>query len=318
MEKLKELKNILRNITTPIYLAGHVNPDHDSIGSCLAMGRLLEKMGKEVYVLLESNNQDLLEVHDNSHLVINNVDNITTPYTLVALDLNETSRLGVYESLYSKANFTINIDHHQGNFTNADFVLSDSSVSSTCEIIYNLICKFGREYIDQSIASTLYAGILTDTSGFSRRISSTTMQISQWLINKGINYENIIRNTISKRSLYELQALAYLVGQIKLEDNLHYLVIDKSLPQLSELTHLQITKSISEELRKIDSIDTFVIFILESDHIVGKVMSNLTKNANIIAKLFCGGGHKGEAGFTVQHTDYTMLVNEIKQYMKGN
>ncbi|MBQ7084752.1 MAG: hypothetical protein IJM95_05815, partial [Anaerotignum sp.] len=36
-----------------IALAGHLNPDGDAIGACLALGGALEKAGKKVQVILE-------------------------------------------------------------------------------------------------------------------------------------------------------------------------------------------------------------------------------------------------------------------------
>lgn len=314
LEKLKEIKKALKDNDLPVYLAGHEYPDNDSIGSCLAVARLLEKMGKEAHVLLNDQDRDILAVHDNQHLVTNTVSH--DKYWFIALDLNETYRLINFEKYFKEAEFTINIDHHQGNYTNANIVLSNQSVSSTCEIIYQLYTLFGREYLDLSIASTLYTGIMTDTSVFARRLSTQTLAIAQKLLNFGINYEYLIANTYSKRTLYELKALALLVNEIQFDECLHYLIIDKSLPQFSDLTHTQITKTIAEELRKIDQIDVFLIFILEKDSIVAKCMSNISKNANVIARLFGGGGHKGEAGFTIRNVSVEEILTKAKDFIK--
>ena len=315
IDKLKEIKKALKDCDLPVYLAGHEYPDNDSIGSCLAVARLLEKLGKKAYVLLNDEDRDILAVHQNQHLVTNKVHD--EKYWFCSLDLNDTSRLINFEKYFKEAQFTINIDHHQGNYTNANIVLSDQSVSSTCEIIYHLYTLFGREYFDKSIAESLYTGIMTDTSVFARRLSSQTLSIAQKLLNFGINYEYLIANTYSKRTLYELKALALLVNEIKFDECLHYLIIDKSLPQFSELTHTQITKTIAEELRKIDQIDTFFIFVVESDHIVSKCMSNITKNANVIARHFGGGGHKGEAGFTIRNITVEEIIKDAKDFIKS-
>ena len=54
-KQFKQFKNLIKKVNTPIYLSGHVKPDHDSICSCLALARLLEKLGKKTYVLLDEN-----------------------------------------------------------------------------------------------------------------------------------------------------------------------------------------------------------------------------------------------------------------------
>ena len=285
---------------------------HDSIGSSLALGATLQKLGKEVYVLLEDYDLEISKVHHNTHLIRHDVAH--DKICFIALDLNETYRLGRFKKFYENAEFKINIDHHQGNRTNADIVISMPEKSSTSEIVYNIICSYGREYLDLNIGEDLYTGIMTDTSGFARRLSPYTMSIAQRLINMGVDYDTLIRETFSHRTLYELEALAELVNQIEFDECLHYVVIDKSKEQYSRLTHNQITKTIAEELRKIEDIDVFFIFILENGQITAKCMSNITKNANVIAGMFGGGGHKGEAGFTTKLT-VEEIVSETKKFL---
>ena len=316
MTTTKQFKQLIKSINIPIYIAGHINPDQDSICSCLALARLLEKLGKNAHILLEDYDLDVVSIHNNQHLVVNTI--AETDYCFIALDLNETYRLGRFKQYFELASITINIDHHQGNNTQANLVISNTNTSSTCEMIYNLIVSYGSIYLDKDIAEYLYTGIMTDTSCFSRRISPKTMAIAQKLINMGVNYENRIRETFSHRTLYELKALASLVEDIKFDKCLHYLVIDKSLEQFAHLTHNQITKTIAEELRKIEDIDIFLIFIVEKDHITAKSMSNVTKNANLIAQEFGGGGHKGEAGFTVKNMTVEEILNKVKEYLKQN
>lgn len=318
MQKLiKQLKTKLKEIDLPFYLCGHVYPDHDSIGSCLSLARLLEKIGKEAHVLLSKKDYDVAEIHTNKHLVTSEVSH--KKYCFVALDLNETYRLGEFEKYYNNAEFTINIDHHQGNKTGANFVIANPDLSSTCEIIYNIFCSFGREYLDLAICEDLYTGIMTDTSGFKRRLSPNTLSIAQRLINKGVNYEKFIRQTYSHRTLYELKALGKLIEEIHQDEYLHYLTIDKSLDNYKNLTFAQITKTIAEELRKIEDMDVFLIFIKDGSTLTVKCMSNISKNANLIAGLFGGGGHKGEAGFTLYNNpSIEEILEKTREYLKNN
>ena len=41
------MKDILLSIDNPIYIAGHIIPDQDSICSCLALASILKKYDKE-------------------------------------------------------------------------------------------------------------------------------------------------------------------------------------------------------------------------------------------------------------------------------
>ena len=199
----------------------------------------------------------------------------------------------------------INIDHHQGNKTEANFVISEPDKSSTSEIVYHIISSFGAFYFDQEIAKCLYTGIMTDTNGFSRRLSNQTLSIAQKLINLGVDYEQIIRET-HKRTFYEMNALSTLIPQIQFNNSFHYVIIDKSLAEFSQLTHNQITKFIGEELRKLEGIDIMLVLIQDADKVTCKTISNISKNAHNIAEIFGGGGHSGEAGFTT-----TLSIEEI-------
>lgn len=315
-KSFKQFKNLIKNINTPIYLSGHIKSDHDSICSCLALARLLEKIGKEAYVILDEDDIDILSIHKNRHLVVNNVSH--EAYCFIALDLNESYRLGKFKKHFENAITKINIDHHQGNHIKADLIITNQEKSSTCEIIYNLIKSYGSIYLDKDIAECLYTGIMTDTSCFSRRLSPETMKIAQKLINYGVDYEKSIKATFSNRTLYELKALGVLIEEIQVDEQLHYVIIDKSRDEFKNLTHNQITKTIAEELRKIDNMDTFLIFIVEGHIITTKCMSNVTKNANLIAQQFGGGGHKGEAGFTVLNTTVEKILQKTKAYLSNN
>ena len=312
MKKIKEIKNALNSINNNIYIAGHIKPDQDSIGSCLSLASFLNSIGKKAYVLLEDIDKDIIKWQNDYSLIVNKINDKN--YTFIALDLNEKKRLGRFETYFDTASYTINIDHHQDNKKEADFILSIPGISSTCEIIFNIINSFGKEYFTTSICESLYAGIMNDTNCFSRRISSDTLKITQKLINKGINYSYIIKKTLTERTMYEFKALAKLINEIKY-DGFHYVIVDKENECFNNLTHNQIVKKIAEDLRTIEGIDVFILIIKNQDIITAKCMSNISENADKIATLFNGGGHKKEAGFTVKDISIEEILKTIKNYL---
>lgn len=310
---MKEIKDVILNLENlPIYISGHINPDCDSIGSSMALAIFLNKLNKETYVLLKETDLSILNFKPDYSLIRHEIKDKN--YVFISLDVNEKRRISLSEDYFDNARYTINIDHHQDNKYEANYTLSNTSVSSTCEIIFNIIKEFSLDYIDNDIAEFLYAGIMSDTNCFSRRISSQTMSIAQYLINMGINYTNIIRNTNSHRTMYEMRALASLINELRY-DTFHYLVIDKSLDIYRDLTYNEIMKVIAEEIRKIEDIDTFILLVKEKNKIVGKCMTNTSENANIIASLFGGGGHKKEAGFTIYDVSEKEIFDRCKEFI---
>ena len=310
----KKINEVLLSIPNnkPVYLAGHLIPDQDSIGSCMALALFLKKLGKKAKVLLEKKDFDILDWYGDKSLLVSEIKE--KDYILIALDVNEKKRLGNYENCFDCASMTINIDHHQNNKYESNFTLSIPGTSSTCEIVYEVIKKSGKDYITTEIATLLYAGIMTDTGCFTRRLSKKTMTIAQNLINLGIDYIRIIKKTYAERTMYELQALAKLVNDIRF-DGVHYVVVDKELDCFCELSHNGIVKKIAEDLRKIDILDVFLLLIKEGNKITAKVMSNKSGNADKVASVFGGGGHKKEAGFTVTNMSIDEIILKTKEYL---
>lgn len=314
MEKFINTLQELKDNKLPIYISGHICPDDDSIGSCLSMAYLLEKLGNHCLILLENKDTEILKPYSFNTKIINSV--IDSDYVFIAMDLNETYRLGKFEKFFNDAKITFNIDHHQGNFTNSNFTLCMPEVSSTCEIIYKLIEILMPEILnDKELCQYLYTGMATDTYGFSRRLSPETLIIAQKLINSGINYEWILKRTLQYRTLYQFQALAKIVNELQYNQLFHYVIIDKSIPEYANLSHNDIVKVLAEELRKIDGIDILLVLEKYGDKVTAKVVSNISQNAHIIATHFGGGGHPGEAGFSTNLTT-DQIIDEAKKILE--
>lgn len=313
INKFRQTKEVLLNLDSlPIYIAGHIKPDQDSIGSCMALAEFLRTQGKEVYVLLEESDRDILAWQNDYEGVVCDVKH--DEYNFIALDLNEKKRLGRYVQNFDNAKFKINIDHHQDNKYEADHTLSIPGISSTCEIIFSILNTEGKSVFSKKICEYLYAGIMNDTNCFSRRLSSKTLAITQKIINFGIDYVRIIKKTFSERTLYEFKALAKLVNEMQY-DEFHYVVVDKNQEVFAKLTHNQIVKKIAEDLRQIEGIDVFLVLIKNGDTIVAKCMSNTSEIADKLAGVFGGGGHKKEAGFTVQNMTIEDIVSKAKEFL---
>ena len=311
---MKKIISALEKVNLPIYIAGHLNPDDDSIGSCLALSHLLKSMGKESYVLLEYEDKNILENHPLDCKIVSQVAH--NDFTFVAMDLNEKYRLGNFEKYFEKAKETFNIDHHQGNNVGANHTYT-SEVSSTCEIVYEMIHLKDKNLLKNiPLCQSLYLGILTDSKGLTKRLSNKTLGIAGELINAGLDYPTLISKTINHRTLYQFQALAYFIKSIKQDKGFVYAIIDKKKKVYKDLTHNDIVKVLSEEVRKIDTIDIMIVLIKNPDNITGKVVSNVSNNAHIIAHALGGGGHKSEAGFTTQMTTKEIL-NTVRNILNN-
>ena len=101
MNKFKQTKEVLLNLNSlPIYIAGHLKPDQDSVGSCLALANYLNKNGKNAYVLLEDFDREILSWKGDYSRVVSEVKD--EKFNFIALDLNEKKRLSRFVEYFTR------------------------------------------------------------------------------------------------------------------------------------------------------------------------------------------------------------------------
>lgn len=314
-ENYKKIKEVISNIPDDklIIIAGHERPDMDSIGSSLALTIFLNNIGKNAVMLLEEKEFYQLEWFEKHDFIKTEI--IEKDYIFILMDSNNKSRLGVFEKYFDKAEYTINIDHHECNLNNATYTLSISEISSTCEILMNLF-KLFQQKIDKNIAELIYSGIITDTNGFINRTTEKTFLILSEIMGYGIEYKKIAKNTFLNKSEEELECLKKMLEELKY-DKFHYIVLDKTKEPYKNVTHTAISKKIIPIILNTSNINVLVIIEKYEDKIVGSLRSNCEIDVDKLAKLFNGGGHKKAAGFNVTNLNIEEILENIQKNMKG-
>ena len=108
------------------------------------------------------------------------------------------------------------IDHHKNPRKFADLEFSYSEISSTCEIVYNIIQHLDPLLINKKISTCLYTGIMTDTGSF--KYPSTTFKthkIISKLIENGAEGSKIYEKIYDEFSLDKLKLLSICLNNIK-------------------------------------------------------------------------------------------------------
>ena len=311
----KKLKQIIDNLPNDeiIILGGHKNTDYDSICSTLSLTLLLNKIGKEAFMLLEEKDYDKLNWYGNFNFIIKKYD-LSDKYNFILLDSNRKSRLGIFEKYFDKANIKINIDHHEDNKNEADYIFVDENISSTCEIIYNLINLY-ENIIDKNIATLLYAGIASDTNSFYKRVTSNTMEVASNLLKYNIDSSYIIKNVCKNMTLEESEILADMISNIKYDD-FHYITMDRNNELYKNIDYSVIFKKCASIIYEISDIQVLGLFLKELDgSISGLFRSNCEIDVDVLATKLGGGGHKKASGFE-NDMDIQKVLQISKDYMK--
>lgn len=308
METIKE--SIER--AASIGIGGHVRPDGDCIGSCLALTYYLKKKypNKIVDVYLEYV-QDEFRFLPNSDLVKNETSlSEMSKYDLfIVLDCGDIDRLGFSEPLFHKAKETINIDHH---ITNTNFAANNYVVpkaSSTCEVLMDIIDK---EILDKELATCIYLGIVHDTGVFKHsNTTRKTMETAGELITYDVPFSKIIDETFYQKTYLQNQIL----GRCLLES---FMVLDGkcvvSYVKKDTLDFYGATPKdldgVIDQLRITKGVEVAVLaYELESQVYKVSMRSNNEVNVSAIAKIYGGGGHVKAAGCTMNGSIYDVLNN---------
>lgn len=171
MDNLISLMEVL-NSRQNLILCGHIMPDGDSLGSMLALGKVLEGAGKNVIMASFDPVPDNLTFLPGVDKIHTGDREFEEQYdTFVMLDCSSPDRLGPYAKLLNRDLLTVNIDHHPGNTIRAGYTYVDPAAAATGEIIYDMLIHSGCN-ISSEVAACLYTAIITDTGSF--RYENTT------------------------------------------------------------------------------------------------------------------------------------------------
>lgn len=308
MENLSTLKSLL---ATPknIVITAHRNPDGDAIGSSLGLYHFLRKNGHHVQIAVPSDFPDNLSwmpaVHD--ILVFDDdpesmSDLFNTQDIVFCLDFNAIDRIDKLGALFIEKDEIVKvmIDHHLYPESFPDFMLSDTTASSTCELVFRFIDMLGqKDQIDVEIGECLLTGILTDTGSFKYSTSPGLFKIVAYLLEVGVDdykLQDLIFNSMKEKHLRLLGHCLNRRMEILEEFNTGIIVLTKD-DYLSFDIQRGDTEGIVNFLLKIKQIK-MAAFIMEQPKIVKISLRSKGDFSvqEIAQKYFRGGGHKNASG----------------------
>lgn len=205
---MEAIAHFFPQIVTPknIVITCHQKPDGDAMGSTLGLYHFLVQFGHNVTVISPTNWADFLNWMPGVNTVVDYEAGkhkaqaiLDKADVIFCLDFNVLYRTKHLEQpiLASKA-IKVLIDHHQEPAeAQFDFGISDTSKSSTCEMVYDFIMQSGhQDKINNDVATCLYTGVMTDTGSF--RFPSTKASVHRMVAHfKDLGLEhNIIHNNI--------------------------------------------------------------------------------------------------------------------------
>jgi phosphoesterase RecJ-like protein len=302
LELIQSSKNIV--------ITCHKGPDGDAIGSTLALCLTLKKLGKKATVIVPDDFPSFLKWLPESDKVIIYDENkeaatdlINNSDLIFTLDFNSLNRTGDMSEALSNTNAKfIMIDHHQQPDDYAEVTYSDTSICSTCQMVYHFIEAL--DYInelDSNIATCIYTGIMTDTGSFRfRSTTSTTHRVVAKLIDTGIDNAKIHQNVYDSNSYNRLQLLGKSLNNLKIIKGFNTAYISLSAEEQNKFNAQKgDTEGIVNYALSLQDIKLAAIF--KEDQTTGLIKISLRSKGDFSVnefsrKHFNGGGHNNAAG----------------------
>lgn len=298
-----------------VVIVSHVNPDGDAIGSTLAFSCFLKKLGVDSKVLIPNDYPgflawmpgigDIVIYDKNAEKGAQYLDDADL---ICYLDFNAPSRTGVMHNdlcHYNKAPRLL-IDHHRDtDFSQYAAYLSEVNISSTSELVAELIQYHGFDkYLDENIATCLLVGIMTDTGSFAHSIyHPETFEICGKLLLANVDYQLIHSRIYNTFSANRLRLLGYCISSrmtIMNEYNTAYIYLTKK--DLENYDYqVGDTEGVVNFPLMIDNIRMAVLITERQGVIRFSFRSKGDFSVHEVARAdFNGGGHKNAAGGTLE------------------
>lgn len=295
-----------------VAIAGHVRPDGDCTGSCLAVYNYIRDNYPQTSVDL------YLEPVPEKFLFLKNSDRIRTDaeetarvYDLfIALDCGDSGRLGAAAHLFQSAGHTLCVDHHMTNQSFADHNFVFPEASSTCELVYQLM---DPQKITKEIAECLYLGIVHDTGVFQYSCTSpATMEIAGKLMAKGIDYPKIVDETYYMKSFAQqkIWGKAMMESQLHLNGKCISSIVTKKDMEVYGVSPKELDGLVSG-LRSTAGVEAAVFLYETEDGYKISLRSARYVDVAKIAMEFGGGGHVRAAGASSDIKDPERILNEL-------
>jgi len=281
-----------------LVLTSHARPDGDAIGSQIALGLALERLGKTVRFL----NRDPVPEPYRPLPAADRITLVTTvdepADAVVLLECGDVTRPGLAGLEHYPL---VNIDHHPGNALYGNVNWIDESAAACGELVADLIDALGVPW-DRTIATHLFLAITTDTGGFRYGpMSARTFDVCRRVAETGVDLPALSRQIFDSHSIGRLRLTGSLLHGMSLDDDnrIAILQMDDVLLAASGATSDDTEGLVNLPLSSRSVLASVLIRAQPGGHVRVSLRSKGALDVGALARLWGGGGHRNAAGVTL-------------------
>jgi len=312
-----EVLELLESFRRPV-VVGHVVPDADCLASMYSVATVWSDDGRAPRISLPPGcvSQRLGFLADGLDLHVASPEDFAAADGFVFVDTAKKNRGNVGKIVadgWSDGRPILNVDHHASNqqFGQVNWVVPEAS--STAELVYAIIRAAGRD-ISPTLASLLYAGIHSDTSGFSLpNTSASSLRAGADLVACGAKVGELGERLCRSATASEFKLLRVIYANTKLTDDglIAYSHADHNDIHGAGCTAADIDSQVDVP-RSLSGIQMAILFTEGNE---GKIRMNFRGEGGFtvldLAKELGGGGHELAAGAVLHGTIDSVIAKVL-------
>lgn len=307
-----------------IFVMGHKFMDADSLGAAIGICRAAIALGKRGHIIINEVSASLRPLYN---LYIENdsypedmflssekaVDMADENSLVIVVDTNRP-KMTECEELLHIAKTIVVLDHHRqssDNIENALLSYIEPYASSACEMVAEVL-----QYIVDDIkipsmeASSMYAGIMIDTSNFVSRTGVRTFEAAAFLRRNGADITQVRKMFRDDMDAY--RAKAEIISSAEVYQSRFAIATGEDL-QIESPTI--VGAQAANELLDISQIKASFVLTEYNGRIYVSARSIDEINVQIIMEKLGGGGHMNAAGAQFDYTDISRAVANLKHVL---
>jgi len=278
-------------------LVCHVAPDGDALGSLTGFARALRQLEMSPIAACADAIPSGFDYIPGIESVVRHVND---PFDLViALECSDLHRLGEFTELpHFEQHPLINVDHHITNTEYGDVDIVDPEASSTAEVVLEMV-EYLDLSVDESLATSLLAGIVTDTRGFrTSNVTPRVLRAALRLTEAGASLPHVSQRGLDRRPMVAIRLWGAALSLLRFSEGIIWTTIPVDMRREvgyqgnGDAGLVSFLVSASEA-------DVAIVFVEQEDGSVD-VGLRATPGFNVarFALRFGGGGHALASGFS--------------------
>ena len=296
------------------------------------MYHFLKQLGKQPFAIVPNSFPDFLSCLDPAGDPIHiykaekeACDSVIAASDLIiCMDMSGPARIDeMSEAIFDGCTATrILIDHHLNPVAGAfDIVISDTEVSSTCELLLSLMLDApGIEgnigHINPECATSIAAGFLTDTNNFANSIFPSTLERFSLLLKRGVDRDYLYNEIFCSYSAQRMELMGHLLlnkMSIIQGGSVAFIILDKAEKEKFSFRTGDSEGFVNLPL-KIRDVRMSALLTEDDGFVKVSLRSKGDLDVNLFSRKYCnGGGHRNASGGRLY-----MEIGEVAAYFTAS